>query len=404
MDTQGPSIRTGELTESIPLKPGDPFVFTVRGEKYVGEPSTSVNYEFLAEDLSVGTVILVDNGVLRMLVIEKFETRLHCKVLTEGVMGSRRHINLPGIRVRLPSITEKDFLDIRWGVENGIDSVALSFVRTAGDIEQLREFLKSLDSKIRIIAKIEDQQAVENLKEIIQVADGIMIARGDLGIELPFQELPITQRKIVKQCIQKGRPVIVATHLLESMHENPVPTRAEVTDVSNIVYEQADAMMLTGETGVGRYPLKCIETLDIVSRRIERSGGAGFSEGCEFSNDRERLMASAVVLANSVKASGILVFTRRGYSAQMISRLRPRPSHIYAFTPGEMIWRQMATLWGVRAFRMDLDHEDPEMTVKTAFQILKQESSIQPGEVMVLVTQVEAHGDYYDTVQLRKVF
>lgn len=256
---------------------------------------------------------------------------------------------------------------------------------------------------MRVIAKIEDQLSLQNLDGILAAADGIMVARGDLGIELPFEELPITQRKIVKECLRFGKPVIVATHLLESMHENPMPTRAEVTDVANAVYEQVDALMLTGETSIGRYPVQCVEILNIISRRIERSGGANFSENAELSNDRQLLMASAIKLANELKACGIVVFTHIGNTPQMASWLRPRSSHIYAFTPAEAVWRQMSLLWGVRAFKMDLHAEDPEASVLEAIRTLKDAKLVSLGDTLVFITQILAHGELHDSIQPRRV-
>lgn len=403
IDTQGPSIRTGEVPNPLPLKPGGIFTFTVRGEKGEESASVDVNYEHLVEDISVGDIVLVDNGVIRMRVLEKQRNRIRCEILTEGTLGSRRHINLPGVRVNLPSITEKDYEDVRWGAENAVDYVALSFVRTREDIEELRRFLHSLKSPMRIIAKIEDRLAVENLDSILTVADGVMVARGDLGIELPFEELPIIQRRIVKSCIRVGKPVIVATHLLESMHASPMPTRAEVTDVANAVYEQADAVMLSGETGVGQYPIKCVETLDVISRRIERSGGANFAKEAEFTTDRQKLMASAILLADHLGATGIVVFTHAGNSAQLASWLRPRHSHIYAFTPNEMIWRQMALFWGVRAFKIPLDSVNPEVSVEEAIRTLKSGKFVRTGETLVFVSQVRAGENLYETIQGRKV-
>jgi pyruvate kinase len=403
MDTQGPSIRTGELANPLTLAPGGIFTFTVKGEKTEESASVDVNYEKLVDDISVNDIVLVDNGVIRMKVLEKQHNKIRCEILTPGTLGSRRHINLPGVKVSLPSITDKDYEDVKWGIENGINFVALSFVRSREDIEQLRGFLRAHKSPIRIIAKIEDQEAIKNLDSIIVAADGVMVARGDLGIELPFEELPIIQRKIVKTCIRMGKPVIVATHLLESMHENPMPTRAEVTDVANAVFEQADAIMLSGETGVGRYPVKCVETLDIISRRIERSGGANFSERPEFTQDRQRLMASAVMLANELKASGIVVFTHLGNMPQMASWLRPRTSHIYAFTPSETVWRQMCMLWGVRAFRMELDG-NPEASIIAAIKHLKDSNLVQSGETLVFCAQVQVDGTIQqDSIQPRKV-
>jgi pyruvate kinase len=404
MDTQGPAIRTGELANPLKLTPGEVFTFTVRGEKTEESASVDVNYEKLVEDISVGDTVLVDNGVIRMKVLEKQRNKIRCEILTQGTLGSRRHINLPGVKVSLPSITEKDYADVKWGMEHGVDFVALSFVRSREDIEQLRGFLRAGKSPMRIIAKIEDQEAIRNLEAILEAADGVMVARGDLGIELPFEELPITQRKIVMACLRLGRPVIVATHLLESMHENPMPTRAEVTDVANAVYEQADAVMLSGETGVGRYPVKSVETMDTICRRIERSYSTiSVPHKIEFTSDRHHLVNSAVSLANEIRASGIVVFTHAGKTAQLTSWLRPRPSHIYAFTPEDIVWRQMCLLWGVRAFKMKLNDDDTEATVRDAIQILKKHNFVQPGESLVLLSQIQAHGDRHDSVQVRRV-
>jgi pyruvate kinase len=403
MDTQGPSIRTGELANPLTLKPGEVFEFTVRGEKSEESASVNVNYENLVDDISVGDTVLVDNGVIRMKVLEKQHNKIRCEILTPGTLGSRRHINLPGVKVNLPSITEKDYEDVRWGIEHGVDYIALSFVRTREDVEQLRGFLKAMKSATRIIAKFEDKQAIDNMEAIIATADGVMVARGDLGIELPFEELPIIQRKIVKACLKVGKPVIVATHLLESMHESPMPTRAEVTDVANAVFEQADAVMLSGETGVGRYPVKCVETLDTISRRIERSGGGNFADHAEFTAGRQHLVASAITLANNIKATGLVVFTHAGNTAQMASWLRPRWSHIYAFTSSEIVWRQMSLLWGVRAFRAKLHDEDPEESVAEAVRILKENKLVEIGETIVFLSQVESHGERHDSIQARKI-
>ena len=403
MDTQGPGIRTGELPDPISLKEGQIFTFTVRGEKGEAGASVEVNYDQLVDDVAAGDIMLVDNGMIRMKVLEKGENKIRCEVLAPSTLGSRRHINLPGVHVSLPSITDKDFSDVRWGVANGLDFVALSFVRSREDIEQMRAFLRAQKSTMRIIAKIEGQQAIDNFNDILTSADGIMIARGDLGIELPFEELPITQRRIVKECFRVGKPVIVATQLLESMHENPMPTRAEVTDVSNAVYEQADALMLSGETSVGRYPVKCVETLDIISRRVERSGGANFVAHAELSNNRQKIISSAIMLATQLKASGMVVFTHRGDTAQLTSWLRPQLSHIYAFTPEESVWRQMSLLWGVRAFKMNLHAYDPEATVLEAIATIKKAGLVKTGDMLVFASQIQARGELYDSVQPRRV-
>src|SRR5436190_5829289 len=300
MDTQGPAIRTGELGVPLDLRPGQKFTLTMRGEKSEEERSVDVNYENFVNDINVGDVVLIDNGAIRMKVLAKSGRRVECEVLTQGKLGSRRHINLPGVKVSLPALTAKDIDDVKLGLELGVDFIALSFVREARDVMQLRELFPESRPSPLIIAKIEDQEAVENLDEIVRAADAVMVARGDLGIELPYEELPIIQRRIVKSCLQIGRPVIVATHMLESMIESPMPTRAEVTDVANAVFEQTDAIMLSGETTVGKYRLKCVEVFDRISQRIERSGGANFCEKVKLTCPRQKMVKSAVVMANEL--------------------------------------------------------------------------------------------------------
>src|SRR5438132_1267568 len=247
--------------------------------------------------------------MLRFLVLEKRKNRIRCRVMTPGTLGSRRHINLPGVRVNLPPLTKKDIADVGLGIELGVDFVALSFVREASDIAELRRLLQGKKSTARIVAKIEDQAAVHSIDAIINAADIIMVARGDLGIECPMEELPIIQRRIVKMSVRLGKPVVVATHMLESMILNPIPTRAEITDVANAVFEQADAIMLSGETSVGRYPVECVQVLHRVALRIERSGGAGYAKGALLEDVRQKTVASAVVLANSLQDSKLIVFT-----------------------------------------------------------------------------------------------
>src|SRR5580698_7270427 len=330
MDTQGPAIRTGDIGVPLDLKPGQKFTLTVRGERDVEQFSVDVNYENFINDISVGDVVLIDNGTIEMKVLAKAGNKVECEVLTAGTLGSRRHINLPGVKVSLPPLTSKDIKDVKLGLELDVDFIALSFVREARDLLQLRELFEEGKPHPFVIAKIEDQEAIKNLDSIVTEADGIMVARGDLGIEIPYEELPIVQRRIVKTCLRIGRPVIVATHMLESMINSPMPTRAEVTDVSNAVFEEADAIMLSGETTVGKYPLKCIEVFDKIANRIERSGGAQYHDAAELTNPRQKLVKSAVVMANELKAAAILSIIRRGSMTRYLSWLRPKFSVIYA--------------------------------------------------------------------------
>src|SRR6266568_3465390 len=253
LDTQGPAIRTGPLSTPLELKKGDVLEFTVHHAKKTQKKSVEVNYDKFADDVSVGETVLVDNGLIKLTVIEKKKNRVLCKVITPAALDSRRHINLPGVHVSLPPLTKKDIADVSLGAKLGVDFVALSFVRQKSDIEQLRQLLSRKKSNAQIVAKIEDQLAVRSIEKMIESADVIMVARGDLGIECPMEELPIIQRRIVKKCIHLGKPVVIATQLLESMITNRLPTRAEVTDVANAVFEQDDALMLSAETTLGRY-------------------------------------------------------------------------------------------------------------------------------------------------------
>jgi pyruvate kinase len=402
LDTQGPAIRTGDLKASLHLTPGDILEFTVRGAKAKERYSVDVNYGGFADDVTVGNTILVDNGLIKLLVLDKGKNRVRCKVLTRGILGSRRHINLPGIHVNLPSLTSKDLADVSLGVEMAADFIGLSFVREKSDIEQLRKLLARKKSKAQIVAKIEDQLAVRSIDKMIESADVIMVARGDLGIECPMEDLPIIQRRIVKNCLRLGKPVIVATQLLESMITNPLPTRAEITDVANAVFEQTDALMLSGETSIGRYPVECVEVLRRVAMRIERSGGAGYAENALLENIRQKMVASAVKLADSLQHSRLVVFTLQGRMARYASNLRPQRAPIFAFTPGEVVYRQLALYWGTFPACIDFAG-GPDRTISAAENFLRKNKWAAPGDRMVIVSDMRMGRALVNSIQLRVV-
>ena len=403
MDLQGPAIRTGDLPVDLHLEPGQTIALTVRGEVSEEHASVDVNYDHLVDDLSVGDTVLVDNGNIHLKVLSKQQNQLVCEVLTDGVLGSRRHINLPGIRVNLPALTEKDLLDIALGIELEVDYFAMSFVREANDITRLRGILDYHRAPQKIVAKLEDQQGIRNLDGIIEEADAIMVARGDLGIEVSYEELPIVQRRVVKHCLQLGRPVIVATHMLESMIENPSPTRAEITDVANAVYEQADAIMLSGETSVGKYPIKCIEVMDRVARRTERSGGAGYGDNSEMKTNRDKIARSACTLAENVQAAALLVFTRQGRTAQAAARFRPLKTPIFAFANNQKLVNQLSLLWGTDSFFMQFNDQDPGENVQLATAFLLQRGLLAPGDTVIVMTEVKSRGKMLNTIQLEQV-
>ena len=399
MDTQGPAIRTGNVATDLNLNPGDKIALTVRGEQNEEMHSVDVNYDGLVEDIAVGDVVLVDNGNLQFKVLAKKHSQLECEVLTEGTLGSRRHINLPGVRVNLPALTDKDIADIELGIDLKVDFFAMSFVREPEDVLRLRAILDYRKAPQKIVAKLEDHTGVENVEGIIEVADGIMIARGDLGIELPFEELPPLQRKIVKTCLQVGRPVIVATHMLESMIESPSPTRAEVTDVSNAVFEQADAIMLSGETSVGRYPVQCVQIMDRIARRIERSGGANLNQDADLGSISAKLTRSAADLAKSLDAKAIVVFTRTGNMARNASWTRPLWARVFTFTENPTLLNQLTLLWGAQPVLMPFPGH-PNDTTRNASKLLLSERLMSPGDRVVFVAEAEIQGKLVETIQV----
>jgi len=399
LDTQGPEIRTGDVAQPMELTAGDVVSLTVRGDIDVEHRSIQVNYADLVTSVTVGDRITVDNGLINFDVLEKDGPRLTCRVVDGGTLGSKRHVNLPGVRINLPSITEKDIKDIRWGMANDVDFIALSFVRSADDIVALRKLLGAKAQGIKIIAKIEDREGVANMDEITRAADGVMVARGDLGIETNIAEMPNLQRTIVRKCAVVGRRCIVATHLLESMINNPIPTRAEVTDVANAIYEGVDAVMLSGETSVGRYPVRCIAQLDEIARTSERLPGLGFEQELVATTDKQHLATSAARLAEAVNAAGIVVITRRGIMADLVTNCRPRTVPIYAFTNNSQTRRRLVMNRAVISFRTAFSL-DPEKTLATAFKVLKQREGLSGTSKVVVISDVLAQ-QRTDAIQIR---
>lgn len=403
LDTQGPEIRTGNLDSHLDLKAGSVISITVRDSMDVEETSIHINYEDLLKSVKIGDKITVDNGLINLKILEKHDRLMKCEVEDGGVLKSKRHVNLPGIRVNLPAITSKDKEDILFGLSHEVDFIALSFVREADDIRKLKEIIKKKAGKIKIIAKIEDQEGVKNIEEILDESDGIMVARGDLGVEINIEELPNAQRNIVRLCAEKGRRVIVATHLLESMINNPIPTRAEVTDVANAIYEEVDAIMLSGETTIGKYPVRCIEQLVKIARKSEAIEGLQFSKNLIMDSDKQFLTASAVRLAEELKVKGIMVFTRRGIMADFTSNCHPFSTQIFAFTNVGQTRRILTLNRSVFPYKIAFS-TDPEKTLKNAFNILKEKEGFHVGEKVVVISDVLAGEGKTDAVQIREVF
>lgn len=405
MDLQGPAIRTGEVPATITLKTGDEVELRQPGTVATRAISTTTNYPGLAADLKIGATVLVDNGVLHFQVVSKDSERIICRVLTGGQFGSRRHINLPGTRVNLPGLTENDLTAIDLAAELNVDFVAMSFVRDAAHVRDLRRLLTARQSTAQIVAKIEDQSAVENIDEIIMAADAIMVARGDLGVEVPIEELPIIQRRIVAKCVHVGRKVIVATHMLESMISAPVPTRAEMTDAANAVFEKADAIMLSGETSVGKFPVLCVEILDRIARRAELASRdePSRADHADLRTDKQKLVRAAVALANSLDDAHLLVFTQRGVMAAHTAHLRPDSAAVFAFTPSLEVARTLHLNRAVHPFVMDFCKDDPHATIEAALAVLKKDRLIQVGDPVIIISDVLVGECTGDSVLMRRV-
>ncbi|MCH2074438.1 MAG: pyruvate kinase [Puniceicoccaceae bacterium] len=404
MDVKGPEIRTGEVPETFELEQDEIFEFTsaqgIGGVTEEGIRRVDVNYPGFSKDINVGDTILVDSGLIRLRVLRIDNTSVRCQVLIPGPMGNRRHINLPGVRVNLPALTKKDQGDVDVGIAEGIEFFALSFVREPKDLEEFHAYLEGHGSDAKIIAKIEDQQAITNLDAIIKASDGLMVARGDLGIECPFEDLPIIQTRAINSCIQGTKPVIVATHMLESMIESPIPTRAEVTDIANAIREQADCVMLSGETTVGKYPVECVETIQRIAKRIEEEDKQVLRKDLILRLSRSKMLRSAAYLASDLVGS-LVVFTRRGIFAQKLSSLRPNVP-IYAFTDNPVLFKQLLIMRGVEPFLMEFDH-DHETTIQYAFSRLKSRGWSKEGDPIVVITKMYAGEKLIDSTQIRAI-
>jgi pyruvate kinase len=349
LDTKGPEIRLGKLAEEpIELVAGEKITLTT--EEILGDKNRiPVTYSNLPADVSIGSTILIDDGLIGLTVTGVQGTEIECQIVNSGPIKSKKGVNVPGVAISLPGITEKDANDIVFGIEQGVDFIAASFVRKASDVLEIRELLEKHNaSHIQIISKIENQQGVDNLDEILEVSDGLMVARGDLGVEIPAEEVPLVQKSMIQKCNRAGKPVITATQMLDSMQRNPRPTRAEASDVANAIFDGTDAIMLSGETAAGKYPVE-----SVMSRIVERAGSAlEYREiFTKQANAQQATVTEAIsqAVANSaldLNANAIITSTESGYTARMISKYRPK-APIIAVTPIEQVLRRLALVWGV---------------------------------------------------------
>lgn len=387
LDTKGPEIRTGALKDNkkVNLKEGDVYTFT--SEDIVGDDVRGhITYEGLGEDLVPGNKILVDDGLLEFEVTEIKGNDIVCKVLNGGELGAKKGVNVPNVIINLPAITEKDKEDIIFGVGQGIDFIAASFVRNAACIKEIKALLKEHDADhIPVIAKIENAEGINNIDEIIHYCDGIMVARGDLGVEVPAEELPFLQKMIIKKCNDKYKPVITATQMLDSMIRNPRPTRAEVTDVANAIYDGTDAIMLSGETAAGKYPLEALKMMvqiaEYTESKIDYKNLLEKKALHRKQNIASAVGYSAVATSEYLNAKVIVTPTVSGATARLVSKFKPEAS-IVAVSPNDITLRKMQIYWGVTPIMSTLG-KTVEGIQKEALDLVKERGFAQKGDIVV---------------------
>ena len=390
LDTKGPEVRLRSFADgAVALKTGGEFTLTTR-DVAGDERICSVTYADLPGDVKPGNTILLDDGLVRLTVLETTSTDIRCRVENDGVMKNNKGVNVPGIRLSMPYMSQRDREDILFGVEQGFDFIAASFVRTAADVREIRRLLDEAGSSIQIIAKIENQEGVSNLTEILSVADGIMVARGDMGVEIDFTEIPIIQKDMIAQCMDAGKPVITATQMLDSMVENPRPTRAEITDVANAIYDGTSAIMLSGETAAGKYPVDAVKTMDAIARRTEAD--INYAKRMRNLTGSARLSIAAATAhaacttALDIGADAIITVSQSGATARLVSRFRPG-STVVACLLSEQVRRQMALYWGVVPLLMPYA-QNTDQLIDFAVRAAEEAGLVKQGDLVVLTAGV----------------
>ncbi|MCF8009963.1 MAG: pyruvate kinase [Clostridiales bacterium] len=403
MDTKGPEIRIGEFeNEAVTLNKGDKFTLTTReikGNKEI----VSVSYKNLPDDVSVGNTILLADGLISLEVLNIQDTDIECEVKNGEQISNNKGVNLPAVSVNLPPITEQDREDIEFGINNNLDFIAVSLVHKPDDIISVKRMLEEKNASIDIIAKIENREAVNNIDRIIKISDGIMVARGDLGVEIPAEEVPLLQKIIIDKCNRAGKPVITATQMLESMIDNPRPTRAEASDVANAILDGTDAVMLSGESAAGKYPVEVITTMACIARTAE--SGINYKELLERKGrSLSRTITDAISYAtcstaHDLEAAAIISSTESGYTPKMVSKYKPR-APIIAVTPNTRVQRKLSLIWGIEALQVDYT-KDTDSMISTAVEVSLNESLVKPGDLVVITAgvPVAVHG----TTNLLKV-
>ena len=390
LDTKGPEIRTGVLetgNEKVVIEEGQTFTFV--NEDIIGNNErTSISYKELYKDVKVGSTLLVDDGALEFEITQINGKDIVCKALNTAKLGSRKTMNVPGVKLDLPALTKKDIDDITEGIKRGFDYIAASFVRKAADVKAIRDLLNANGGeKVKIISKIENQEGIDNFEEILEVSDGIMVARGDMGVEIPMEQVPIVQKHFIKRCNQVGKPVITATQMLESMTQNPRPTRAEVSDVANAVYDATGAIMLSGECAMGKYPVECVEAMDKISKAIE--GDIKYwkrfnrKDMNKIASDVETSIAyTTCITAEKMKADAIVAYTHKGDSIRKLAGLGAG-CPIFAITDNKKTYYQLGASFNVHPV-LYTEGKTIEDTISHGIEILKNEGILEKGDTVVL--------------------
>ena len=392
LDTKGPEIRTGLLKDEqkVQLVEGDTFVLTT--EEIVGDNTrVSITYESLVDDVQVGGKILIDDGLIELKVVEIKEKDIICEIINGGELGQRKGVNVPNVPIRLPAITEKDKEDIRFGVEQDVDFIAASFVRNADCIREIKALLRECGAPYTpVIAKIENAEGIDNLDEILEVADGIMVARGDLGVEIPAEEVPYIQKMMINKCKESYKPVITATQMLDSMMRNPRPTRAEVTDVANAVYDGTDAVMLSGETAQGKYPIEALRMMvqicENTESHLDHEEILSKMKNLCMKDTTSALGYATVSTAANLAAKCIIAPTGSGATARIISKFHPEMD-ILAISPNARTLRRTQIFWGVRPYE-SVQEERVEAICNNAMDIAKEKEYLKAGDIAVLTAGI----------------
>ena len=390
LDTKGPEIRTGKLEsgdEKVTINEGQEFTF-VHDDIIGNETKTTVSYKDLYKDVQPGARILVDDGAIEFEVVEINGQDIKCKALNTGRLGSRKTVNVPGLKLNLPALAQKDIDDITNGIKAGFDMIAASFVRRASDVQEIKDLLKANGGEhIKIISKIESQEGIDNFEEILAISDGIMVARGDMGVEIPMEQVPVLQKHFIKRCNQVGKPVVTATQMLESMTSNPRPTRAEVSDVANAVYDVTSCIMLSGECAMGKYPVECVEAMVKISKTIEHS--VNYWKRFNRKNididpeDLEKNIAyTTCISAEKLNADAIVAYTHKGDSVRNIAGFGPE-CPILAITDSEQTYYQLAVAWNTTPILVK-GEKTIEDTIQKGIEILENEGILEKGDKVVL--------------------